>query len=126
MVYPSSMFASAGSPVGSIWKKWSMNDSQVAPAASAAAPTSASSPAMAVVPPSMSKMGTWNPRSMTAYKASAVTGIPRAGRKSVERLRDVIRPISGSHPVHRRITLEGTGDHHVGFEFGEQAQAVGE
>lgn len=51
------MCASAGSPVGSIWKKWSMKDSQVAPLASAEAPTLASSPAIEPVPPSMSKIG---------------------------------------------------------------------
>ena len=45
-------------PVGSIWKKWSMNDNHVAPAASAASPTRASSPEIAVGPPSMSKMVT--------------------------------------------------------------------
>jgi hypothetical protein len=52
------MFDSGGRPVGSIWKKWSMKDSHVAPDSSAAAPTRASSPAIAVVPPSISKIGT--------------------------------------------------------------------
>src|SRR5215210_3551787 len=58
------MFDSAGRPVGLIWKKWSMKDNQVAPDSSAAVPTLASSPAMAVVPPSISKIGTWKPSSM--------------------------------------------------------------
>src|SRR6478735_10256921 len=60
-----------------------MNDNQVAPEASTALPTLANSFAIAVVPPSMSKIGTCIPRSMLVTSQRSPDAIP-AGSNSTD------------------------------------------